>query len=91
VRFGSAYSYTGSSFSDNNSFYEISTFFPELKNWCGLLAGLIYSLPYAGFDLITVKITDKVNRNFFLSFVVCLASAIMGIRAATSSFSVFYL
>ena len=75
----------------NNPVYEISTFFPELKNWYGLLAGLVYTLPYAGFGLIAGKISDKVDRRLFLAIVVCLASATMGVSAATSSFAVFSL
>jgi len=91
LSFGYAYSYTGLGFTANNPFYEISTFYPELKNWYGLLAGLIYTLPYAGFGLIAGKISDKVNRKLFLAIVVCLASATMGVSAATSSFAVFSL
>ena len=74
-----------------NPIYEMSTFYPELKNWYGLLAGIVYTLPYAGFGLVAGKIADKVDRRLFLSIVVLLASATMGVSAVTSSFAVFSL
>ena len=40
-----AYGYTGLGLAANNGFFEIATFFPELKNWYGLLAGVIYTIP----------------------------------------------
>jgi len=53
------------------------------------LAGLIYTLPYASFGLIAGKISDQVNRKFFLGIVVMLASLTMGVSAFTTSFAVF--
>ena len=88
MSFGYAYGYTGLGIAEKNSIYEISTYYPELKNWYGLLAGLVYTLPYAGFGLIAGKISDKVDRRLFLAIVVCLASATMGVSAATSSFAI---
>ena len=91
MSFGYSYGYTGLGIAAKNPIYEISTYYPELKNWYGLLAGLVYTLPYAGFGLIAGKISDKVDRRLFLAIVVCLASATMGVSAATSSFAVFSL
>lgn len=53
------------------------------------MAGLIYTLPYASFGLIAGKISDQVNRKFFLGIVVMLASLTMGVSAFTTSFAVF--
>jgi MFS family permease len=68
--------------------YEISSTFPQLKNWYGLLAGLIYTIPYSFFGLIAGKISDNVNRKLYLGIVVMLASLTMGVSGFTSSFVV---
>jgi len=68
--------------------YEIGTAFPLLKDWYGLLTGLVYTMPYATFGLVAGKISDNVNRKIFLSLVILAASASMGISAVTKSFFV---
>ena len=83
-----AYGYTGLGEAANNPIYEISTAYPELKQWYGLLAGLIYTIPYSFFGLIAGKISDNVNRKFFLGIVVMLASLTMGISGFVNSFAV---
>lgn len=83
-----AYGYTGLGEAANNPIYEISTAYPQLKQWYGLLAGLIYTLPYASFGLVAGKISDQVNRKVFLGFVIMLASLTMGISGFVNSFFV---
>jgi hypothetical protein len=41
-----------------NPQYEIFAAFPQLKEWYGILAGPIYSLPYSFFGLVAGKISD---------------------------------
>lgn len=84
-----AYGYTGLGIAAGNGLYEISTAFPQLKQWYGLLAGLIYTIPYASFGLIAGKISDQVNRKVFLAIVIALASLTMGVSGFTTSFFVF--
>lgn len=83
-----AYGYTGLGAAAGNPVFEIATAYPELKAWYGLLAGLIYTVPYSFFGLIAGKISDNVSRKLFLGIVVILASATMGISAVVDSFLV---
>lgn len=84
-----AYGYTALGELAGSSVYEISSYYPQLKQWYGLLAGFIYTIPYASFGLLAGKISDQVNRKLFLGIVVILASLTMGVSAFTSSFAVF--
>jgi hypothetical protein len=81
-----AYGYTHLGDAALKTKYEIAASFPELKNWYGLLTGLIYTMPYAFFGMIAGKVSDSVNRKLFLAGVIVAASATMGISAITSSF-----
>jgi MFS family permease len=83
-----AYGYTGLGEAANNGFYEMATYFPELKIWYGLLAGVIYTIPYAGFGLIAGKLSDGADRRLWLGIVVLLASLTMGASYFTGSFAV---
>lgn len=83
-----AYGYTGLGLAANNPFFEIATQFPQLKNWYGLLAGVIYTIPYAGFGLIAGKLSSNADRRLWLGIVVMLAGATMGASYFTTSFSV---
>jgi hypothetical protein len=74
-----AYGYTGLGEMANNPIYEISTAYPQLNQWYGLLVGLIYTLPYASFGLVAGKISDSVNRKMALGICILLASMTMGI------------
>lgn len=84
-----AYGYTALGDLAGSPLYEISSAYPQLKQWYGLLAGLIYTIPYSVFGLFAGKISDQVNRKFFLGIVVILASLTMGVSAFTTSFAVF--
>jgi len=66
----------------------MSTHFPQLKIWYGLLAGVIYTIPYAGFGLIAGKLSDGADRRLWLGVVVLLASLTMGASYFTGSFAV---
>lgn len=83
-----AYGYTGLGVTAANPVYEIATAYPQLKQWYGLLAGLIYTIPYSFFGLVAGKISDNVNRKLFLGLVIILASATMGLSGAVNSFFV---
>ena len=86
-----AYGYTGIGTTANNAIYEISTAYPQLDAWYGLLQGLIYTLPYASAGLIVGKMSDNVNRSVLLGTVVILASLTMGISGFVNSFAVLAL
>ena len=53
-----AYGYTAMGDLAGSSLYEISSAYPQLKQWYGLLAGLIYTIPYSIFGLFAGKISD---------------------------------
>lgn len=50
---------------------------------------MIYTIPYSFFGLVAGKISDSVNRKFFLGIVIILAAATMGVSATTTSFFIF--
>jgi MFS family permease len=70
----------------NNPIYEIATEYPQLKQWYGALVGLVYTIPYSFFGLIAGKISDSVNRKFFLGLVLILAGATCGVTGFVNSF-----
>lgn len=84
-----AYGYTGLGELAGSPLYEISSTFPQLKSWYGLLTGFIYTIPYASFGLVAGKISDSVNRKLFLAICVALASCTMGVSGVTTSFVTF--
>ena len=81
-----AYGYTGLGEMRNNPMYEMATAYPQLKNWYGLLVGLIYTVPYSFFGLVAGKISDNVNRKFYLGIVLILAGATCGVTGFFDSF-----
>lgn len=81
-----AYGYTGLGEMRNNPIYEIATAYPQLKNWYGLLVGLIYTVPYSFFGLVAGKISDSVNRKIYLGLVLILAGATCGVTGFFDSF-----
>lgn len=60
-----------------------------MKNWYGLLAGLLYTVPYSFFGLVAGKISDNVNRKLFLGIVIALSGLTMGISGLATSFTIF--
>ena len=43
-------------------FYEISTFYPQMENYYGILTGLAYTVPYMITGLVMGAVTSRVNR-----------------------------
>lgn len=84
-----AYGYTGLGAQAGDPTYEIRTQWPQLNQYYGLLTGLVYTVPYSFFGLVAGKISDSVNRKLFLGIVVALASATVGVSAATTSLATF--
>lgn len=70
----------------NNPNFEISTAYPQLKYWYGLLVGLIYTIPYSFFGLIAGKISDQVDRKLYLGIVLILAGVTCGVTGYVDSF-----
>lgn len=83
-----AYGYTGLGAAAGNPIYEISSAYPQLNGWYGLLSGLVYTIPYAGAGLIVGKMSDRFSRTMLLGIVTMLASMTMGVSAAVNSFAV---
>lgn len=54
--------------------FEISSAYPELNQYYGLLVGLCYSLPYAISGLYAGSLTKKGNRKLMMITVVTLLS-----------------
>lgn len=85
------YGYTGIGELAGSAKFELASAYPELKNWYGLLSGLLYTIPYAGMSLFGGQLTDKVNRKLALGIVLALASLTMNVSAMFNSFAVFCL
>lgn len=83
-----AYGYTGLGAAAGNPIFEISSAYPQLNGWYGLLAGLVYTIPYAGAGLVVGKMSEKFSRTTLLGIVTILASLTMGVSAAVNSFAV---
>jgi hypothetical protein len=65
----------------NNFVYEIVVAFPELKNYFGLLIGLLYTIPFALLGMIIGENSDKMNRKNSLSFFILLAGLTIGVSS----------
>jgi sugar phosphate permease len=66
---------------ENNPFYEITTAYPEIHKYFGLLAGFAFSISYSISGIFMGIISSKVNRKnlFCLMFTVsCLTSIFTG-------------
>ena len=83
-----AYGYTGLGAAAGNPIFEIATAYPQLNGWYGLLAGLVYTIPYAGAGLVVGKMSEKYSRTMLLGIVTMLASVTMGVSATVNSFAV---
>ena len=89
--FSYAYGYTGLGLQAANPIYEISTAYPGLSQYFGILTGLAYTLPFAVFGLFVGKLTDTVNRKWALCGVIALASTAMGLTGFCNSMLVLGL
>lgn len=83
--FSYAYGYTGLGIQAGNPIFEISTAYPNLSQYFGLLTGMAYTLPFAVFGLFVGKLTDTVNRKWALATVIALASTAMGLTGFCDS------
>lgn len=86
--FSYAYGYTGVGDLAGSAFYEISSSFPQLKTYYGMLTGLAYTVPFATFGLFVGKLTDTVSRKWALAAVLALAGGSIGLSGITDSFLV---
>ena len=66
----------------------MSTAYPQLNNYFGLLTGFAYTIPFAATGIFFGKIVNKVNRKFLLGALVMASGATMGIAGLVSSFGV---
>ena len=57
-----------------NKFFEISTAYPEMNAYYGLLVGLCYTLPYSVSGLFAGSVTKKGNRKYMMAAVIALMS-----------------
>jgi MFS family permease len=84
-----AYGYMGLAEKAGSATFEIATAYPQLQQWYGLLSGLFYTIPYALFDLVIGKYSDRIRRAFWLGIATIIASVTMGVSGAINSFLVF--
>ena len=66
--------------------YEITTAYPELASYFGILTGILYTLPFATTGLFVGKLAETKNRKFALGLVILAAGASMGITGFSSFF-----
>ena len=57
-----------------DKFFEISTAYPELNSYYGLLVGLAYTLPYSVSGLFAGSLTRTWNRRLMMIGVITLLS-----------------
>ena len=85
--FSYSYGYTGIDYQAQNKFYELSTAYPELSKYFGVLTGLAYTVPFALCGLIFGKITPKVNRKVMLAVNMVLCGLVMTGVSVLDSFA----
>ena len=51
-----------------DKFFEISSCYPQLGKYYGLLAGVAYAMPYSLVGLWIGTFAHKINRKFYLAF-----------------------
>ena len=73
----------------NNGFFEISTAYPELQTYFGLLTGFAYTIPFVGGGLFFGKVVNKVNRKLVLSLSMLALGVTMGLSGFASSCAMF--
>jgi MFS family permease len=57
----------GADLAKATSFYELSTFYPNLPKYYGILSGAGFSLSYAFFGLLWGQASDKYNRKWIVA------------------------
>lgn len=72
--FSYSYGYTGLGMQANNAIYEMSTAYPALQRYFGVLTGFAYTIPFAGVGLYWGKIANRVNRKWMLGILMCLTA-----------------
>ena len=64
-----AYGYTGTGLQAMNPVFEISTAYPALSTYFGLLTGFAFSIPFAFAGIVWGGVVNKVNRKTMLGLV----------------------
>ena len=73
--FSYSYGYTGLGAQAGNAIYEMSTAYPALQKYFGLLTGFAYTIPFAGVGLYWGKVANKVNRKWMIGILMILSAA----------------
>jgi sugar phosphate permease len=71
-----------------NTFFEISSSYPELGKYYGVVVGLLYTLPFSIAGLVMGALSDKFNRKVMLGVTVILSSLTQVVMGAVDSFPV---
>ena len=66
----------------------MSTAFPEMHKWYGMLSGLIYDVPFSIFGLASGYICNSPNRTLLIGLVMIAQSVTHVVTGTTSIFSV---
>lgn len=71
---GYYYGYKGIGIQANNPIYELSTSFPELNQYYGMLVGALFTIPSSIFGLYSGQLISKWDRKMFLMLTVAMMS-----------------
>ena len=71
--------------------FELSSAFPQLNQYYGLMSGLAYTVPYSIFGLFSGYLTTSKKRALLLCLMISLTSCIHMCSGITSSFGVLCL
>ena len=85
---GFYFGYKGVGYQALNPIYEITTSFPQLNQYYGMLVGALFTIPYSICGLYSGQIIGKYDRKKFLILTVALMSMTQFATASTFSFPV---
>lgn len=85
---GFFYGFQGVGYQKSNPHYEMSTSFPQLNDYYGLLSGLAYNLPFSICGLFAGYLTKSKKRSLLLGMVTVIVSSFHFTTSVTSTFGV---
>jgi MFS family permease len=85
---GFFFGFQGVGLQRNDPYYEMSSSFPQLDSYYGLLSGLAYNLPYSICGLFAGYLTKSKHRSMLLGIVTVLVSSFHLTTGITNSFGV---
>ena len=86
-----AYGYKGSGVEAGDPKFEITSAYPDLASWYGLLSGLAFTASYATFGIFGGVLSDKVNRKVMIGCVCILWSTCTLLSGLIDSFALLFV